>query len=201
MWFMDGQGWLRPVVTDASVPEAYNLPRQKAPRVYLQNASIDVVWTRVILEQHSMTGRSIRGLVMDHFQDIDDLRQWREAEAAASSGLTLSGRTLVFDIDGVLATLTPGNDYTLARPIEENIRLVNRLHESGNAIVLFTARGSKTGRDWRDWTVKQLADWGVKYHELRFGKPAGDFYIDDRMLTLDELRRIAAQEGKEGGRP
>jgi hypothetical protein len=27
----------------------------------------------------------------------------------------------------------------------------------------------------------------VKYHELKFGKPAADYYIDDRMLSVEEL--------------
>jgi CMP-N-acetylneuraminic acid synthetase len=201
MWFMDEAGWLKPVLTDPSVPEAYNVARQSLPRVYMQNASIDVVWTRVILEQNSMTGRRIRGYYMDHFHDIDSEPQWAAAERSAAPAFNPAGKTFVFDIDGVLATLTPDNDYTQARPIPEHIRLVNCLHRMGNTIVLFTARGSKTGKDWRAWTARQLAEWGVQYHELRFGKPAGDFYIDDRMLTLEELRRLAVGEGKEGGGP
>ena len=31
-----------------------------------------------------------------------------------------------------------------------------------------------------DLTVKQLENWGVKYHELFLGKPAGDVYVDDK---------------------
>ena len=34
---------------------------------------------------------------------------------------------------------------------------------------------------------KQLEDWGVKYHELRFGKPGGEIYVDDRTITPDDL--------------
>jgi ribonucleotide monophosphatase NagD (HAD superfamily) len=99
-------------------------------------------------------------------------------------------KTFCFDIDGVLATLVPGNDYKQARPIPEAIIVVNRLYEAGHRIILFTARGSATGIDWAQVTRSQLEDFGVRYHELRFGKPAADFYIDDRMLTLDEARRL-----------
>ena len=34
-------------------------------------------------------------------------------------------------------------------------------------------------------TEKQLNSWGVKFHDLFLGKPAGDFYIDDKG-TRDE---------------
>ena len=31
-----------------------------------------------------------------------------------------------------------------------------------------------------EFTAKQLSDWGVKYHQLFLGKPAGSLYIDDK---------------------
>jgi hypothetical protein len=56
---------------------------------------------------------------------------------------------------------------------------------------LFTARGSTTGKNWQFLTKKQLSNWGVSYHKLLFGKPAADYYIDDRMLSLSDLTKIA----------
>ena len=29
-------------------------------------------------------------------------------------------------------------------------------------------------------TAKQLAEWGCKYHHLFLGKPAADYYVDDK---------------------
>ena len=52
-----------------------------------------------------------------------------------------------------------------------------------------------TGIDWREVTEKQMAQWGVKYHELRFGKPAGDFYIDDRFVAIESLHNMARRSG------
>lgn len=75
MWFMDRRGRLSSVVR--SIPEAYNKPRQSLPRVYIQNACIDVTRGRTIAAG-SMTGKRIRGYLMDHFIDIDhevDLRR------------------------------------------------------------------------------------------------------------------------------
>ena len=38
-----------------------------------------------------------------------------------------------------------------------------------------------------------MKEWGVKYHELRFGKPAGDYYIDDRLISIGELEGLVSQ--------
>ena len=32
----------------------------------------------------------------------------------------------------------------------------------------------------RPLTEQQLEEWGVKYHELLFGKPHADIFIDDK---------------------
>jgi dTDP-glucose 4,6-dehydratase len=98
--------------------------------------------------------------------------------------------TFIFDIDGVVASLTAGNDYALAEPRAAMIANINRLYAAGHRIVLFTARGSQTAIDWQETTRMQLERWGLRFHELRFGKPAGDYYIDDRGLTPSELAHL-----------
>lgn len=98
--------------------------------------------------------------------------------------------TYVFDIDGTICTYTDGQ-YSLAQPIKERIEIVNHLYDSGNEIIIFTARGMGTFRNnykdasvkWRDLTEGQLQNWGVKFHNLFFGKPAGDIYIDDKAIN------------------
>ena len=110
--------------------------------------------------------------------------------------MTRSKKTFCFDIDGVIATITPPNQYDLAAPQKETIRLINFLYELGHKIVLFTARGSATGIDWTEATRDQLRAWDVKYHELLFGKPVADYYIDDKFITIEELRRVASESEK-----
>ena len=104
--------------------------------------------------------------------------------------------TLCCDIDGVLASLVPDNDYTKAQPLTATIAIVNRLYDSDCHIVLFTARGSKTGIDWQDFTRQQMERFGVRYHELKFGKPAADWYIDDKMISLGQLEELSITLGK-----
>jgi histidinol phosphatase-like enzyme len=94
-------------------------------------------------------------------------------------------KTYCFDVDGVICTNTWG-EYEKAEPIASMIVQINRLYTAGHRIILFTARGTTTGMDWRAVTEAQFARWGVKYHELMFGKPQADLYIDDRGMSLDE---------------
>jgi len=95
--------------------------------------------------------------------------------------------TYCFDIDGTLCTNTEGN-YRAAEPFSEIIDQVNKLHAEGHHILLYTARGSTTGIDWRDATKGQLNRWNVHYHQLVMGKPTADVYIDDKALNLHDWK-------------
>ena len=55
------------------------------------------------------------------------------------------------------------------------IALLNMLYDRGDYIVIITARGTGSGIDWTEVTEKQLKDWGVKYHELHFGRIITDW--------------------------
>jgi SAM-dependent methyltransferase len=87
-----------------------------------------------------------------------------------------------FDIDGTICTNTDGT-YDQAEPFPGVISQVNALFDAGHRIIFFTARGSTTDIDWRPLTERQLADWKVRYHELRFGKPHADLFIDDKAVN------------------
>ena len=89
-----------------------------------------------------------------------------------------------FDIDGTICSLTYGGKYGRAIPFQDMIDKINELYDSGNTIKMFTARGAATGIDWEDLTKEQAKAWGLKYHELRFGKPHADVFIDDRAQDL-----------------
>ena len=90
--------------------------------------------------------------------------------------------TLIFDIDGTICTQE--SDYSQAKPIQEVIDKLNKKYDEGYRIVLFTARGTETGIDWSLITADQLKEWGVKYDDLLFGKPAGLKYIDDKGVNI-----------------
>lgn len=96
------------------------------------------------------------------------------------------GKIYCFDLDLTLC-LTSGLNYSDAKAIPNRILCVNRLFDQGNYIKIFTARGSETGFDWREVTAEQLRSWGLKYHELILGKPAADFYVDDKAVNSDDF--------------
>ncbi|MFC1933570.1 hypothetical protein ACFLXX_00250 [Chloroflexota bacterium] len=91
------------------------------------------------------------------------------------------------DIDGVICTDANGK-YEEVTPIAENIERINKLYDNGSEIILWTARGTITKIDWRELTEKQLREWGVRYHELKFGKPFYDFIIDDKAIGINCLK-------------
>jgi histidinol phosphatase-like enzyme len=95
-------------------------------------------------------------------------------------------KTIVIDIDGTICSQN-GANYAEAQPYTRVILAINKSFEMGHRIVLFTARGSTTGIDWTELTTAQLKLWKVKYSELRLGKPFGDYYVDDKNLSISEF--------------
>jgi dTDP-glucose 4,6-dehydratase len=90
------------------------------------------------------------------------------------------------DIDDTIFELIVKTDYHTAIGIPEAIAKVNALYDEGHKIVLWTGRGSTTGRDWRALTEEQLKHNGVKYHELRLDKPAFDVFVDDKAINAKD---------------
>ena len=86
-----------------------------------------------------------------------------------------------FDIDGTICTDTKGN-YEKCKPYNDVIKKINDLYKK-HTILLFTARGTNSGRDLYDFTKDQVDSWGVKYHNLILGKPHFDILIDDKALN------------------
>jgi hypothetical protein len=90
----------------------------------------------------------------------------------------------IIDIDGTICNNTFG-DYFNAIPYHDRINHFNSLFDQGHEIHYWTARGSNSGLDWYDFTMNQLSTWGVKYTSARVGKPAYDFWIDDKATNVD----------------
>jgi len=87
------------------------------------------------------------------------------------------------DIDETICETPKSRDYAKAMPLQENIEKANKLFEEGNTVIYWTARGTGTGIDWSDLTKLQLESWGARYHDLKFGKPVYDLFIDDKNMN------------------
>ncbi len=72
MWKIENNR-LAPFVSEeiSGIKESYNMPRQKLPPAYIQNGSVDVIWTKTILEKNSMSGDIIAPFVMEEWESIN----------------------------------------------------------------------------------------------------------------------------------
>ena len=101
----------------------------------------------------------------------------------------------VFDIDGTICKKEKDANYEASKPLFERIDIVNFLYDSGNTIIMYTARGmgrhendfQKVDKEFRAMTANQLKEWGVKHHHLFLGKPNGDYYIDDKGIKDEDF--------------
>lgn len=104
-------------------------------------------------------------------------------------------KKLVIDLDGTICTQQSSETYHLAQPIREVIWKVNKLWQEGWDVLIYTARGMNTclgnvpeiEHRYRLMTEKWLLDNRVCYTQLKFGKPPGDVYVDDKALRPDEF--------------
>ena len=101
-------------------------------------------------------------------------------------------KILCFDIDNVICK-TKGSNYKNSKPIKKSIELINTLYFQGFFIKIFTARFMgrsnsiiKAKKQGYSLTMTQLTKWQINYHELIFGKPSYDIYIDDKSFFFDK---------------
>ena len=107
-------------------------------------------------------------------------------------------KIIAFDLDDVLCYRTNEegkiDKYHSCKPIKSMINIVNECYDDGNTIIVYTARGMSGFKgnvndiysNLYQLTLNQLDSWGVKYHQLFLGKPAGDVYIDDKAVNADD---------------
>ena len=112
-----------------------------------------------------------------------------------------------FDLDNTLVR-TEGSDYKTATPIPAAVAKVQEYKRRGDHIIIMTARGSGSKKDWREFTEKQLLEFGIPFDQLIVGlKPGGvDVFVDDKAINAldwlaDEeraLSRVETVEHKRG---
>lgn len=97
-----------------------------------------------------------------------------------------------FDLDGVICHGLP---YSEAVPDQNIIHVLHSLKREGNTIIIHTARRMNTHngnvglviKDIAKLTLEQLELWNVPYDEIYFGKPAADFYVDDKAINIKDF--------------
>ena len=112
----------------------------------------------------------------------------------------MRNKIIAFDLDDVLCYRATESGkiekYRSCRPLNPMIKIANRCYDEGNTVIIYTARGM-TGfkgnvndiySNLYELTLKQLDDWGVKYHQLIMGKIHYDLLIDDKALNSAGIR-------------
>ncbi|KAF2435426.1 protein phosphatase 2A A subunit [Tothia fuscella] len=137
----------------------------------------------------------------------DFLRRVRDQGSQVPSKKT----RFCFDLDMTLVgvPLVPG-DYSTCPPLWKNIELVRGLYNAGHHIIIYTARRMKTHNgnlgaviaDVGPATWDSLRKYDIPYHDLHFGKPYADIYVDDlavnaNLNTHQELGWIAEDTVRE----
>ena len=92
------------------------------------------------------------------------------------------------DIDGTICH-TDNSDYPNSKPYMGRIAHFNMLYDMGYEICYWTARGSKSNKDWYEFTLNQLKEWGVKFTSFSVGKPMYDIWIDDKSVNFSHYFR------------
>lgn len=89
---------------------------------------------------------------------------------------TSNTKKIIVDIDGVLAIEEKNQPYMLLKPVKEAAEALKTLKQQGYVIILHTARFEFE----RNATVAWLKANGFEYDSIKFEKPRGSIYIDDR---------------------
>lgn len=139
---------------------------------------------------HVAAGNAVRGVRVDRsdFCCVGTPAQLREFLAFACASPRGRRLRVVFDLDNTLvgAPRTPG-DYSTCEPRLRMVELARQLDAAGHTVIICTARrmrthGGNAGAAAADVglvTFETLRRFGIPCHEIHFGKPYADVYIDD----------------------
>jgi N-acylneuraminate cytidylyltransferase len=89
MWVLEN-GLMRPLLSGGPTnPPWHSTPYQALPPVYAQNASLEIAWTRVVRETHTIAGERILPFVTQDYEgfDINDPADWWVAEELVRRGI------------------------------------------------------------------------------------------------------------------
>jgi len=84
MWHILGRR-MKPLMNqEINGQPTHSMPYQALPEVYVQNASLEIAWCRVVFEDHTISGKTLAPFLTTGFEGFDVNRpyDWEHAEAA-----------------------------------------------------------------------------------------------------------------------
>ncbi len=89
MWVVDGHR-MRPLLEqpEPRTQPWHSTPYQALPPVYVQNASLEIAWTRVVTETRTIAGQVLVPFITEGYEgfDINDPHDWMIAERLLAEG-------------------------------------------------------------------------------------------------------------------
>lgn len=76
MWVVRGDRMTPLLLNPVGVVPWHSTPYQALPPVYVQNASLEIAWTRVVLEMGSIAGEILAPFITDELEGFDINTQW-----------------------------------------------------------------------------------------------------------------------------
>jgi CMP-N,N'-diacetyllegionaminic acid synthase len=91
MWVVRGERMLPVLPFGQGEQPWHSTPYQALPRIYAQNASLEIAWTRVVFERHTIAGDVLVPFVTEGAEgfDINDPHDWMVAERLVADGTTV----------------------------------------------------------------------------------------------------------------
>ena len=88
MWVVDGNRMRPLIASPENATPWHSSPYQALPPVYAQNASLEMAWTKTLLEQQSIAGSLIMPFFTTGFEglDVNQMRDWWYAEELLRRG-------------------------------------------------------------------------------------------------------------------
>lgn len=122
---------------------------------------ISELYISTIINDLLLNNKSFEAKHVLQYKDWGTLQDWQE--------FVSNYATYFFDIDGVL--FKNSSKYFIPKwgesePIDKNVQLIKNLFNTGtNQIIITTSRSE----DYKDITINQLNNLGIKYHKIIFG--------------------------------
>jgi CMP-N,N'-diacetyllegionaminic acid synthase len=97
MWIVRGQRMFPLLPIGPEAQPWHSTPYQALPPVHVQNASLEIAWTRVVRDRRSIAGDVLVPFLTDGYEgfDINDAYDWMVAERLLADGLVQLPRLAV----------------------------------------------------------------------------------------------------------
>jgi CMP-N,N'-diacetyllegionaminic acid synthase len=88
MWVLRGQRMFPLLTIAPENPPWHSTPYQALPVVYVQNASLEIAWTRVVLKENSIAGNILMPFLTQGYEgyDVNTSYDWAYAEELVRNG-------------------------------------------------------------------------------------------------------------------